>query len=456
MNCLPTEQLVTLALGDLQTDRPDELAAARDHVRHCPMCVSALARVEEDLGRVAAAHTWFERGHAAARDRLLAALPTMTVEAGRAVRVPTNRFRTMREAFTKRRMWVGGAAAAALAVIGLLLAWHAAGSQSVVAQTAEALRKVKSYQCRYSGIEAGADEGKRQEVGVVYWAAPGSYRMDFHDRGKLVKAVIGIRGKPGLEIDHKYETYQRLQPFYQPDSPLELLHELPKFAGKADRELPERKIKGKGARGFEIAVEKLDPDRDDGTLRVWPDPETKLPLRVEYVVPDQFTVVWDDFTWDVPTDQLFDTKPPAKYQDETPTPPSPEEQTEPIVKGLKTYAKYYCGGKYPQARIVYGDITSQRLYRAAGLSDPSKVAPREEQLRDEYRECSVAKFGFAHMNTIQRHNPDAAYYGKTVGPDDKDKVLFRWQLEDGGYRVIFGDLRAETVTAQKLKELEMR
>jgi outer membrane lipoprotein-sorting protein len=455
MNCLSTEQLVALALGDLQTDRRDDLAVARDHVRHCPMCVSALARVQEDLGRVAAAHARFERGHAAARDRLLAALPTMTAETARGARAPANRFRRMTEALPMRRMWVGSAAAAALAVVGLLLAWHTAASRSVLAQTAEALRKVKSYQCRYSGIEVGADESERQEVGVFYWAAPGSYRIDFHERGKCVKVSIAIRGKPGLEIDHKYETYQRVAPVYQPDSPLELLHELTNFAGKADRALPERKIKDKVSRGFEIAVEKLDPDRDDGTLRVWPDPGTKLPLRVEYVVADKFTAVWDDFTWDLATDKLFDAKPPAKYQDETPTPPSPEEQTEPIVNGLKTYAKY-CGGKYPQARTVYGDITSERLYRAAGLSAPCKVAPREEQLRDDYKECSAAKLGFAHMNTIQRHNPDAAYYGKTVGPEDKDKVLFRWQLDDSDFRVIFGDLRAETVTARKLKELERR
>jgi outer membrane lipoprotein-sorting protein len=353
-------------------------------------------------------------------------------------------------------MLVGGVAAA-LAVVGLFLAWNSAGSQSALAQTAEALRKVKSYRCRYSGVEAGADKDKEtpEEVGVVYWAAPGSYRMDIHERGKCVKVSIAIRGKPGLEVDHKYETYQRVEPIHQPDSPLKLLHELARFAGKADRELPERTIKGKGARGFEIAVEKLDPDVDTGTLRVWPDPQTKLPLRVEFVDPNRFTIVWDDFAWDVPADKWFDTEPPAKYKDETPAPPSPEEQTEPIVKGLRTYARY-CGGKYPQARMVYGDVTSQRLYRSAGLSDPFRVAPREEQLRDEYRECSAAKLGFAHMNTIQRHNPDAAYHGKTVGPDDKGKVLFRWKLADGDFRVIFGDLRAETVTAQRLKELEGR
>jgi hypothetical protein len=42
----------------------------------------------------------------------------------------------------------------------------------------------------------------------------------------------------------------------------------------------------------------------------------------------------------------------------------------------------------------------------------------------------------------------------TVGPSDKDKVLLRWKLDDGRYEVIFGDLRFETVTAQRLHDLE--
>ena len=45
-------------------------------------------------------------------------------------------------------------------------------------------------------------------------------------------------------------------------------------------------------------------------------------------------------------------------------------------------------------------------------------------------------------------------YGNTVGPKDKGKVLLRWKLDDGRYEVIFGDLRAETVTAERLLALE--
>jgi hypothetical protein len=352
-------------------------------------------------------------------------------------------------------MLIGGAAAAVL--VGLFVFWAASQPLSALAQTAEALRKVKSYRCRLTLVEAGTDEkdSKEQVGGVLCWAAdPEAWRMELHEAGKPVNVRILLRGKPGLEIDHKDETYSRLEPLYGRASPIELANELANFRGKADRELPERKIKGKAAKGFEIAIDKIDPDMDEGTLRVWPDPQTKLPRRVELDIPEAGKEIMDDFAWDVPTEKWFDTDPPAKYQDKTPGPTPAEEETKHVVKGLKTYLKY-CG-EYPQVKMVYGDVTSGRLFRAAGLSNPHKVAPREEMLKDEYAECQPAKLGFAWMNTIQRHNPDAAYYGKTVGPENKEKVLFRWKLEDGSYRAIFGDLRAETVKAEKLKELERR
>ena len=39
-------------------------------------------------------------------------------------------------------------------------------------------------------------------------------------------------------------------------------------------------------------------------------------------------------------------------------------------------------------------------------------------------------------------------------PKDADRVLLRWKLSDKEYRVIFGDLHAETVSPERLAELE--
>lgn len=81
----------------------------------------------------------------------------------------------------------------------------------------------------------------------------------------------------------------------------------------------------------------------------------------------------------------------------------------------------------------------------------------DEQIRSKaYFNSLKATRGFAQINGILRDNADAAYYGKTVGSNDKDKILLRWKLDDGNYRVIYGDLHSETVAADRLKSLESR
>lgn len=56
--------------------------------------------------------------------------------------------------------------------------------------------------------------------------------------------------------------------------------------------------------------------------------------------------------------------------------------------------------------------------------------------------------------TLVQEKKEPVYYGEVVGPADADKVLLRWKLLDTEYRVIYGNLTAETVSAEKLAELE--
>jgi len=56
--------------------------------------------------------------------------------------------------------------------------------------------------------------------------------------------------------------------------------------------------------------------------------------------------------------------------------------------------------------------------------------------------------------TLVGEKKEPAYYGNVVTPQDADKVLMRWKVSDNEYRVIYGDLHAETVTPEKLAELE--
>ena len=451
MNCLQLEDLAVLAVDDYFGKLSAEAAAQREHLRHCHACTVALARIELDLGRVAGAQGWFERGHREARQRLLDELDRLKVE--HVVRPRRVRFRALREVITMRRVLITSAAVAV--VLGLVLSWAALQPSPALAQTAKALEQVKSYRCRQTAVAAQADKEEETPVCYEYWSAPGSYGVEEYLSGKLVTVSVAHRDKPGLEIDHKYQTYRRVEPLHGPETSVLVFMELAGFSGQVDKVLPKRKIHGRWVSGFEIATRRIDPDFGDRILRVWADPDTKLPLVVELEEPGSFTMTFDDFSWDVPLEKWFDQTPPAKYKDETPTPMLPEEETRHVVEGLTIFAKY-CDGKYPQAKMVYGDVTSKRLFQAAGLSDPHTVPSDEELKSDKHAECSRASLGYAVMNGILQYNPDAAYFGKTVGPEDKGKVLFRWQRPDGDYEVIFGDLRAETLTADKLKRLEKR
>lgn len=56
---------------------------------------------------------------------------------------------------------------------------------------------------------------------------------------------------------------------------------------------------------------------------------------------------------------------------------------------------------------------------------------------------------------IQSQNfTDVVYYGDSVDPSDSNAVLLQWKVSDGEYKVVFGDLREETVSAGELIRLQ--
>jgi hypothetical protein len=81
---------------------------------------------------------------------------------------------------------------------------------------------------------------------------------------------------------------------------------------------------------------------------------------------------------------------------------------------------------------------------AARLAE--KQAPARKELENKLKELSrsiVAMQGFYHQLLSQDREPE--YFGATVKPGDSDAVLMRWKLDDKHWRVIYGDLRTETI-----------
>jgi len=171
----------------------------------------------------------------------------------------------------------------------------------------------------------------------------------------------------------------------------------------------------------------------------------------------QMRMVSYGFQWDVPVaDADFDPVIPEDYRAMSMKMPAVDEQA--AIQSLRLFAELM--GRYPE-----------KLDMIALMSETANVmsstTPAAKKLRDEMKGLAPEDWGlkFAevmspfqglagfHMSLVGGKK-DPAYYGQTVTPQDTDKVLMRWKVSDTEYRVIFGDLRTETITAEALADLE--
>jgi hypothetical protein len=196
------------------------------------------------------------------------------------------------------------------------------------------------------------------------------------------------------------------------------------------------------------------PEKVD--VKIWVDINTFLPVRSEEdILAKDGTYLHEvssDFRWNVPKDKAgFETNVPDDYTSPVGDliyPPTDEENA---IKGLRIYADL--AGTYPNSldkqiieqeskKLIWGDTASWEELTAEEITKITndKTMPI----------LTLADF----YKTLVADEKEPAYYGKTVTPTDADKILLRWKLSDSEYRVIYGDLHAETVTPEKLAGLE--
>jgi hypothetical protein len=449
MRCLSEEQLARVSLG---LSNPADLSA---HLSGCARCRAGLENMQSLAHQLAEDYARFDLGHEEARDRLLASLPMRSSrpESANPWSFTSNLFGGLT---MKRRVLLGGVGATVVLACALL--WLGAGV------------KAKSYQFTMTleGQEALKPGIPGSAPSRYSWLAPGSLRIETKSspsklgsveysltgRASEDRAEIMPMDKPGIEIDHVKKEYRLRAAGLRRVSPLIMLEKLGTYSGQADSGLGIKVTGGKEAKGFAIDARKVDPDASPGRVEVWVDALSNLHVLIRYEVKqgNQSVVLrMDDFKWDVELDpKLFEATPPEGYAEIKGALTPPDAQVAAITKALGIFAEF-SGGHYPRVKMVYGDVTRDELIRLSGVEWP----PNPQQMRDKkVRKIYDSAQGFAWLNGILRDNADASYYGKTVGPDDKDKVLLRWKQDDGLYTVIFGDLRSETVTPARLRTLE--
>ena len=343
--------------------------------------------------------------------------------------------------------------------------WRAAQPKSLFARTVRSMLAAQGYRCDIVEVRRGADGlPKTSFDGYQYWSNTNATRFESIEEGKVTGIDIRHPAESGLYLLPPSRQY-RIQPeVMREEFTFGLFTHLADYKGNAGPPVKIEVMDGRQVEQYVVPWSKVIAENDhaDSQMRMWLDPLTSLPVRVdlEGLGPKEGDVSrLENFHWGIQEAHLFDTTIPPGYAKLPTKDFQADEITSYVVFGLMTFAKYN-NGVYPTVKYVYGDEQGEALRKRMEMDDqtqgwrqPVKGQPWDKTKADEFAHGS---YGMSWINSLQREQPEFKYNGKSVTRRNPAKVLLRWKRRDGRYQVIFGDLKTETVSADRLKTLEAR
>ena len=374
------------------------------------------------------------------------------------------------------------AAAAVIAIAVPIGVYHFGGSVDVASvawgEVAEKVEQVQTFIYRMKVKMTGVPnmpEGKTIELeSVAYNSSEYGMRIDANtyvpekDEPIMQTTYIVLSEGAVVTVIPERKQYVRMK------LTDELISEVKKESGD-----PKKKVKefmeyeyrelGRGTiNGIEVeGVESNDPRIAEGMFdnvvgRLWVDVETDLPVRMEmeYSAKDglmRMELVMDEFAWDVELDaSVFEPNIPADYKLVADV-EVPETDVEGVVEGLRVFAEL-TGGRYPSSLGIVSVIEEAgEAIRERLITDPNREPnkqPTQEQMEGMMSDMMKIQTVCMFYGGLVKGEKEPAYYGDKVTPEFGHAVLMRWRTDEGQYRVIFGDLTVEDVSAEKLAELE--
>jgi hypothetical protein len=183
---------------------------------------------------------------------------------------------------------------------------------------------------------------------------------------------------------------------------------------------------------------------DNDTITIWADPQTALPVRIEHTTPNM-KITCDNMQFDVTFDEsLFSMDIPEGYttQDAGAIDFKNANESD-FVESLRIWAEIIEGGQFPDS---------------INLEDIVKIGPKFEKgmekagLTDEQQASVALKWGQGLVFIrFFKGRGQWHYAGQGVKLGDGDSPIFWYQPKDSEtWRVIYGDLRVEDVSAENL------
>ncbi|UCG58920.1 MAG: hypothetical protein JSU70_05285 [Phycisphaerales bacterium] len=360
-------------------------------------------------------------------------------------------------------------AAAAVIVIAVMLGLsYLDGTSSVVlAEVLERVEQVKAFtykmKMNMKNIP-GVPKDKEMNIDMeAVIAKDVGMRITSHVDGELISetyvamdegVIISVmpKTKKYIRMALTGEVFEQMQK--ENGDPRAMLKE---FTSNKHTPLGRSVVDGIEVEGFESTDPNIAANMLGSVLgRIWVDIETKLPVRYDIKVLDKDGQITMDmsvsgFEWDVDVDpDALVVNIPEDYELMADVKMSGDEKG--IVEGLSLFAEL-TDGKYPSELNIMTVVQELRDgIIAKSRGEPDKLDGLEEQeVMQKLMNLQMAGAFYTRMAT---EGKDPAYYGEKVTAEFPDAVLMRWRLDDGTYKIIFGNLTIGEATAEELDELE--
>ncbi len=340
-------------------------------------------------------------------------------------------------------------AATVLIVVGGLLAWLALGGGTALAfeKVAEAVANIRTATCKTT---TERNDGKATVDGQAMFLAPSRERVEIampggqvimiYDRaqGKHLSLVPGRKAAVFAQIENM-PADQRINFFEQMRK---LVSDAQSGAVDEIEELGPQTIDGRQAVGFRII-------QDNTQQTIWADPETGLPIRVEFVSRAGRKRALSDFRINVELDEsLFSMDVPEGYTVGNVSMDVSEEPTaKELVKALRLVAES-SDGKFP-ASLRKGDDLLNALLTSI-YEKQGETAARKAVVQIAPKMARAAEF----LGTQLTPESDWHYAGKgvTIGTPDRPICWYR-PKPSAMYTVIYADLSVKQVSAADLPKV---
>lgn len=416
-----------------------EAAAARQHLATCPECRKYLAKLQSDdraLADFSARHT---RHIDALKVRAISALADPPVRGG-----ATSSWWRWIMATQTRRLTAAAAVAAAIFMVVFLQGPDV--SFDAWAEVLKTVQQATSAHFRIRNMDGG-DVDARQ----VYSAEGTSHRT--YEDGELVEALfvrfdnreLVYLAYP-LKIAARMTMDEAMQDDFREHDPCQTFS----FLGEYEHEdLGRRHIDGRSVVGIRVTDARFLAERlEHAELELWVDSDTRLPVRLD--VKGEMAggsrtrhVRFHDFRWNEPVA-------PDEYTPRIPTNFDISEgvhlqvDEEHALEGLRLFADVV--DRYPTS-LSYESLKVE-LWRSFDGS--------RQQIGRMVLKMFQIRLASSFYGQLIKDDREVVYFGSGVHPGDRRRVLWRWREDEDRYRVVFGDLQAETVNGTRLLELEGR